>query len=86
VEGEAITLHLDMNGIAVNTGSACFSKSLEVSHVMMAIGGNHERAHGSVRFTFGRFNTEEEIEYTVEKLKYIIEQLRKLSPLYKGGK
>lgn len=86
VEGEAITLHLDMNGIAVNTGSACFSKSLEASHVMMAIGGNHERAHGSVRFTFGRFNTEEEVEYTVEKLKYIIKELRKLSPLYKGGK
>jgi cysteine desulfurase len=86
VEGEAITLHLDMHKIAVNTGSACFSKSLEASHVMMAIGGDHERAHGSVRFTFGRFNTEEEIEYTVEKLKYIISQLRKLSPLYKGGK
>jgi len=86
VEGEAITLHLDMHKIAVNTGSACFSKSLEGSHVIMGIGGDHERAHGSIRFTFGRFNTEDEIDFVVDKLKYIIKELRKLSPLYKGGK
>ena len=58
MEGESITLHLDMRGFAVSTGSACFSKSLEASHVIMGIGGDHERAHGSVRFTFGRYNTQ----------------------------
>ena len=81
VEGEAVTLHLDMHGIAVSTGSACFSKSLEGSHVIMGIGGNHERAHGSIRFTFGRFNSADEIDYLVPVLKKIVEQLRKLSPI-----
>ena len=51
MEGESITLQLDMRGFAVSTGSACFSKSLEASHVIMGIGGDHERAHGSVRFS-----------------------------------
>ena len=85
VEGESITLHLDMYGIAVSTGSACFSRSLEASHVMMAIGGDHERAHGSIRFTFGRYNTVEEVEFTVLKLTEIIENLRRISPLGKIG-
>ncbi len=83
VEGESITLHLDMRGIAVSTGSACFSKSLEASHVILGIGGNHERAHGSVRFTFGRFNTKKEIDETILALKEIIEMLRKISPIKK---
>lgn len=85
VEGESVTLHLDMYGIAVSTGSACFSRSLEASHVMMAIGGDHERAHGSIRFTFGRCNAMEEIDFVVEKLAKIIEELRKISPLGKTG-
>ena len=85
VEGESITLHLDMYGIAVSTGSACFSRSLEASHVMMAIGGDHERAHGSVRFTFGRYNTMEEIDFVVDTLARIIEDLRRISPLGKKG-
>ena len=55
-------LHLDMRGFAVSTGSACFSRSLEASHVMLGIGGNHERAHGSVRFTLGRFNQIEDVD------------------------
>jgi len=85
VEGESVTLHLDMYGIAVSTGSACFSRSLEASHVMMAIGGDHERAHGSIRFTFSRYNAMEEIDFVVEKLANIIEELRRISPLGKTG-
>ncbi|MFW5945244.1 MAG: cysteine desulfurase family protein [Candidatus Natronoplasma sp.] len=83
VEGESITLHLDMRGIAVSTGSACFSKSLEASHVIMGIGGDHGRAHGSVRFTFGRFNTEDQVEEVVEATSDIIKKLRDISPLGK---
>lgn len=83
VEGEAVTLHLDMHGIAVNTGSACFSKSLEGSHVIMGIGGDHERAHGSIRMTVSKYNTKEEIDYVIPVLKKVVEQLRKLSPIAK---
>ncbi len=83
VEGESITLHLDMRGIAVSTGSACFSKSLEASHVIMGIGGDHERAHGSVRFTFGRFNTEDQVDEVVDETSDIIQKLRDISPLGK---
>jgi len=83
VEGESITLHLDMYGISVSTGSACFSKSLEASHVIAAIGGDHERAHGSIRFSFGRYNTMEEVEYVVETLASVIKNLRIISPLGK---
>ena len=81
IEGESITLHLDLYGIAVSTGSACFSRSLTGSHVIAAIGGDHERAHGSIRFSFGRFNTMEEIEYVAEKLAKITGDLRRISPL-----
>jgi cysteine desulfurase len=81
VEGESVTLHLDMHGFAVNTGSACFSRSLESSHVIMGIGGDHERAHGSIRFTFGRYNTMEGVDAVVQTLTEIIPQLRSISPL-----
>ena len=85
VEGESITLHLDMKGFSVSTGSACFSKSLEASHVILGIGGDHERAHGSVRFTLGRFNKKEDVDGIVKALKEIASQLRAISPL-KGEK
>ncbi|MFW6410127.1 MAG: cysteine desulfurase family protein [Halanaerobiales bacterium] len=85
VEGESITLHLDMRGIAVNTGSACFSKSLEASHVIMGIGGDHERAHGSVRFTFSRFNDEEDVNKVVSEVEDIVNNLREISPLGREG-
>jgi len=85
VEGESITLHLDMKGFAVSTGSACFSKSLEASHVILGIGGDHERAHGSVRFTFGRFNKKEDVDQIVDALADVVGKLRKISPL-KGKK
>jgi len=83
VEGESITLHLDMRGFAVSTGSACFSRSLEASHVIMGIGGDHERAHGSVRFTFGRYNTMEDVDAVVDAVGEVVTLLRKISPLGK---
>jgi len=81
VEGESITLHLDMRGFAVNTGSACFSRTLEASHVILGIGGDHERAHGSVRFTFSRFNSMKDIDNVVDAVIDIIENLRRISAL-----
>lgn len=83
VEGESILLHLDMRGFAVSTGSACFSRSLEASHVMMGIGGDHERAHGSVRFTFGRFNRPKDVDAVADAIAEVIERLRAISPLGK---
>ncbi len=83
VEGESILLHLDMRGFAVSTGSACFSRSLEASHVMMGIGGDHERAHGSVRFSFGRFNDSADVDAVVDAISEVIERLRAISPLGK---
>lgn len=82
-EGESILLHLDMKGIAVTTGSACFSRSLEPSHVLMAMGFTHELAHGSVRYSLSKFNTKEEIDYTIEATAEVVESLRKISPLGK---
>jgi cysteine desulfurase len=81
VEGESITLHLDMRGFAVSTGSACFSRSLEASHVITGIGGDHERAHGSVRFTFGRYNKMGDVDSVIEAVSDIVIQLRAISPL-----
>jgi len=83
IEGESITLHLDIHGFAVSTGSACFSRSLEASHVILGIGGDHERAHGSIRFTLGRYNNLKEIDELIKTLKEIINELRKISPLGK---
>ena len=83
IEGESITLHLDMHGIAVSTGSACFSRSLEGSHVIFGIGGDHERAHGSIRFTFGRYNTMEDANAVVSTLAEVVQELRNISPLGK---
>ncbi len=83
IEGESITLHLDMHGFAVSTGSACFSRSLEGSHVIFGIGGDHERAHGSIRFTFGRYNTIKDVSAVVKTLADVVQELRNISPLAK---
>jgi len=83
VEGESLLLHLDMRGFAVSTGSACFSRSLEASHVILAIGGDHERAHGSVRFTLGRYNEEGHVDAVVKAVAEVVAELRKISPLGK---
>ncbi|MGC8928118.1 MAG: cysteine desulfurase NifS [Myxococcota bacterium] len=82
IEGEGILLSLDMVGIAASSGSACTSGSLDPSHVLLAMGLDHETAHGSVRISLGRFNTEEEVDYMIKELPPIIERLRKMSPLY----
>jgi cysteine desulfurase len=81
VEGESMTLHLDTRGIEVSTGSACFSRSLEASHVIMGIGGGHERAHGSIRFSLGRYNDIKEVDVVTEAMKEIVTRLREISPL-----
>jgi len=80
VEGEALMLDLDLNGIAVSTGSACSSGSLEPSHVLMAIGLSHEDSHGSLRITLGKDNTKDEIDYFVKKLIASVEKFRKMAP------
>ena len=83
VEGESVLLHLDLRGFAVSTGSACFSRSLEASHVILGIGGDHERAHGSVRVTFGRFNSLEDADALADALTEVLTNLRAISPLGK---
>ena len=85
IEGEAMLLNLDMEGIAASTGSACTSSSLEPSHVLIACGLQQVLAHGSLRFTTGRSTTEEEIDHVIKVLPPIIAKLRAMSPLYKSG-
>lgn len=82
IEGEALLLSLDMVGIAGSSGSACTSGSLDPSHVLLAIGLPHEIAHGSLRLSLGTGNTEEEVDYAIEKLVGIVDRLRMMSPLY----
>lgn len=86
IEGESILLMLDQLGICASSGSACTSGSLEPSHVLLALGRPHEIAHGSLRLSFSKDNTEEEVDFLLEKLPSIVERLRKMSPLYNSSK
>ena len=86
VEGESILLYLDLEGIAVSTGSACASGSLDPSHVLLATGVGPEQAHGSIRISMGRDNTREEVEHAARKIKEVVERLRKMSTAYDGKK
>lgn len=82
IEGESLILLLDMAGICASTGSACSTASLEPSHVLLSIGLPHEKAHGSLRLTLSHGNTEEDVDYILEKLPPIVQRLREMSPLY----
>ena len=82
IEGESMLLLLDMKGICASSGSACTSGSLDPSHVLLAIGLPHEKAHGSLRLTLGHFNTDEDVDTVLRELPPIVQRLREMSPLY----
>jgi cysteine desulfurase len=81
IEGEGLLIHLDLQGVAVSTGSACSSGTLEPSPVIRALGRDEELARGAIRFSFGKDNTEEDVNYVMEVLPRAVESLRALSPL-----
>lgn len=85
VEGESLILSMDMAGVAVSSGSACTSGSLDPSHVLMAMGLDHQTAHGSLRLTLGKSTSEEDIDYVLSVVPGIIERLREMSPIRKPG-
>lgn len=82
IEGEALILRLDFMGICASTGSACSSGSLDPSHVLLALGLPHEVAHGSLRLSLGHFNTEQDVDYILEKLPQVVTALRAMSPVW----
>ena len=82
IEGESMLLWLDIAGICASTGSACSSASLEASHVLLAMGVPHEKAHGSLRLSISHETTDEDIDYIIETLPGIVERLRNMSPLW----
>jgi cysteine desulfurase len=82
IEGESLLLWLDISGICASTGSACSSASLEASHVLLAMGVPHEKAHGSLRLSISHETTDEDIDYIIETVPGIVEKLRNMSPLW----
>lgn len=84
IEGESLLLNLDLRGIAASSGSACTSGSLDPSHVLLAMGLSHEIAHGSLRLTLGRENTDADVDYVLSEVPEIVGRLRAMSPLYQG--
>ncbi len=84
IEGEALLLSLDMEGVMLSSGSACSAKTLEPSYVQLAMGVKHEEAHGSLQFTLGRWTTSEEVDHAIEVLPAIVDRLRKMSALRPG--
>ena len=86
IEGESLLLTLDHEGICASTGSACSSNSLEPSHVLLSIGLPVEKAHGSLRISLSHENTDEDVDYILEKLPEAVKKLRLMSPLYSEEK
>jgi cysteine desulfurase len=93
IEGESMLMFLNMEGVAISSGSACTSRALKASHVLIAMGISHELAQGSLLCTFGLDNTLEDVDYVLKVLPPIVDRLRQMSPLYskylkasKGGK
>jgi cysteine desulfurase len=86
IEGESLLMHLDSAGVSASTGSACSSKSLEASHVLLALGLKPQECHGSLRLTLGKYSTEEEVDFVLEVVPKAIERLREISPFKKGWK
>ena len=86
IEGESIILSLDIAGIAASSGSACSTASLDPSHVLTSMGLSHEEAHGSLRLSLGRYNTEEDVDRILQALPPIVEKLRAMSPVWKSKK
>jgi cysteine desulfurase len=83
IEGEAMLLFMDMEGIRISSGSACISRSLKVSHVMLAMGVDAATAQGSLLFSFGMQNTEADVDRILEALPPVVERLRNMSPVYR---
>jgi cysteine desulfurase len=81
IEGESLLMHLDSHGIEVSTGSACSSHELKASHVLLAIGVPHVKAHGTIRFTLSKYTTEKDIDYAIKIVDQVVNELRKISPL-----
>jgi len=86
VEGESLLLWMDMSGICASSGSACTSRSLDPSHVLLSIGLPHEIAHGSLRLSLGRYNTEQDVDYILNTVPPIVEKLRAMSPMWEAKK
>ena len=86
IEGEGLLLLLDLNGIAASSGSACTSGSLDPSHVLLAIGLDHGIAHGSLRLSLGKYNTEEDIDYALQVIPQVVQRLREMSPVWQEMK
>jgi cysteine desulfurase len=84
IEGEAFVIAMDLKGISVSTGAACSSGAIEPSHVLTAMGLTPEEAHASIRFSLGKQNTEEEVEYVLARVPEVVEKLRELSPVWAG--
>jgi cysteine desulfurase len=86
IEGEALVIALDLKGLAVSTGAACSSGAIEPSHVLLAMGMGADRARGSVRFSFGKQNTDEDVDYAIGLVPETVARLRELSPVWQDGR